>query len=385
VTLTPEQFERYQRQCILRELGAEGQERLLAAKVLIVGVGGLGCPQALYLAAAGVGKLGLVDFDKVDPSNVHRQILFGPQDIGSLKVEAAREKLKRINPDCTIETYPVRLNSRNVLEILRDYDLVLDGTDNFAARYLINDAAVLSGKPNVYGSIFQFEAQISVFGVKGGPCYRCLFREPPQPGEVPSCAEAGVIGVLPGVVGVLQAAEAIKLICGIGEPLVGRLLLFNALGMTWRELRIARDPDCPVCGEMPTIKEPVDYEQHCGPTAAGEEVPAVTAWELAKWLQEKPGEIVLVDVRTEAERKLSRIEGSLFIPLDQLAARFKDLEPYRNKTLVFYCRHGERSARAVRLLRRWGFQADMRNLQGGMIAWSIASSGGHTGAECDKA
>jgi len=372
MSLSAEQYKRYSRQFILREVGVEGQEKLLRARVLIVGAGGLGSPQALYLAAAGVGTIGIVDSDSVELSNLPRQVLYGTRDVGSGKAETAARRLRELNEDVTIEPYGVRLSSENAIGIIRKYDYVLDGTDNFAARYLINDAAVLLGKVDVYGGISRFEAQVSVFGAPGGPCYRCLFPSPPDPGEVPSCAEAGVMGVLPGIVGLCQANEVLKLILGIGKPLVGRLLLFDALEASWREVRLPRNPLCPLCGKERRIKELVDYEEFCG---SGLEtalpVEGVTPVELKELLRGEPGRVALVDVRERDEYKICRLEGSILLPLSSLEERWRELEAYRDRTLVFYCHRGIRSRVAIERLTRLGFQAEMKNLEGGIDAWSL--------------
>jgi len=368
--LTPEEIRRYSRHLIMPEVGTAGQLRLKEAKVLMVGTGGLGSPIGMYLAAAGVGRLGLVEFDVVDESNLHRQLLYGQSDVGRPKLEAAMDRLHDINPYIELVPHAARLDSSNALDIIRDYDMVVDGTDNFPTRYLVNDACVLLGKPNVYGSIFRFEGQVSVFWGARGPCYRCLFPEPPPPGLVPSCAEGGVLGVLPGIIGSLQANEAIKLIVGEGEPLIGRLVLFDALKLKFRELKLRKNPECPVCSDSPTVTELIDYEEFCGlqPVA---EAPAssdidVTPLELKAWRDEgRP--LVLLDVRSPEERAICSIEGSLLIPVQQLPQRLSELDPAR--TIVVHCHHGPRSTRAVHLLRDSGF-AEAWNLKGGIDAWS---------------
>ncbi len=354
---------------MLPEIGVAGQERLKAARVLCLGAGGLGSPAALYLAAAGVGTIGLVDHDEVALSNLHRQLLHGTKDIGRPKTESARARLAEINPHVEVRLHPVRFESGNAEEILRDYDLVVDGTDNFATRYLSNDVAVFAGKPNVYGSIFRFDGQTTVFAPHlGGPCYRCLFPVPPPPGEVPSCAEAGVLGVLPGIVGTMQATEALKLILGIGDSVIGRLVHFDALKMKFREFNVRRDPECPVCGEEPTITAPIDYEQFCqgnapDPTAA---VPQVPVRELEERMKSgRP--MILLDVREPFEFELARIEGASLIPLGELPTRWRELD--REKEIFVLCHSGMRSERAAEFLRSAGF-ARVANVAGGIDAWS---------------
>ena len=367
--LTPEEIRRYSRHLIMPEVGVEGQERLKAAKVLLIGAGGLGSPAGLYLAAAGVGTLGVVDFDTVDETNLQRQILYGQSDVGRPKIEAAVERLTGVNPHIRLVPYEERLDSSNALELFAGYDVVVDGSDNFPTRYLVNDACVLAGKPNVYGSIFRFEGQISVFWGAKGPCYRCLFPEPPPPGLVPSCAEGGVLGVLPGIIGSLQANEAIKLVLDAGEALVGRLVLFDALKMSFRELQLAKNPECPLCGEEPTLTELIDYEEFCGLSA---EPPAAVDWQLAPAeLQaslESGSPVCVLDGRTALETRICRLEGALHIPLNELAGRLEELAA--DKEIVVYCHTGIRSAQAVDFLRRSGF-ARARNLTGGIEAWSL--------------
>ncbi len=368
--LSPDQRNRYHRHLLLPEVGDAGQKKLLNSKVLLLGAGGLGSPAALYLAAAGVGRLGLVDFDKVDFTNLQRQVLFGTGDVGKPKLEAARQRLSDLNPTIQIDGYEVQLTSDNALEILRPYDIVVDGTDNFPTRYLVNDASVLLGKPNVYGSIFRFEGQVSVFGAPDGPCYRCLYPEPPPPGLVPSCAEGGVLGVLPGIVGSLQAMEVLKLILGTGNPLVGRLLLFDGLEMSFRELRLRKNPECPLCGVKKTITGLIDYYEFCG--VRGEEapppdlkVPEMSARELNDRL--KQGEqVFILDVREPHEYEICNIGGYL-IPLGDLPRRVQEIES--SGTVVVHCRSGVRSARAVEFLRQAGFRR-IWNLKGGILAWS---------------
>ncbi len=368
--LGPEEIRRYGRHLTMPEIGIEGQERLKEARVLVVGAGGLGSPLGLYLAAAGVGTLGLVDFDRVEETNLQRQVLYGQSDLGRSKIEAAVERLADVNPHVELVPYPRRLDSSNALEIVADYDVVVDGSDNFPTRYLVNDACVLAGKPNVYGSIFRFEGQVSVFWGARGPCYRCLFPEPPPPGLVPSCAEGGVLGVLPGVIGSLQANEAIKLAIGIGEPLVGRLLLFDALKLEFRELALPKSPDCPACSARPTLTGLIDYERFCGhpPAAATTHAFDVTPAELETALAgARPPR--LVDVRTPLEHRICRLEGSSLVPLQELPRRLDELDPADE--IVVYCHHGNRSARAVEYLRRQGFER-ARNLAGGIDAWSLS-------------
>jgi adenylyltransferase/sulfurtransferase len=370
VELNHEEILRYSRHLILPDVAMEGQLKLKAAKVLCVGAGGLGAPLALYLAAAGVGTIGLVDFDAVDLTNLQRQVLYTTADVGRSKLEVAKERLQAMNPHIEIRTYETRLTRENALDILADYDIVVDGTDNFATRYLVNDACVLLGKPNVYGSIFRFEGQASVFHAKEGPCYRCLYPEPPPPGLVPSCAEGGVLGVLPGVVGTIQAMETIKLILGKGEPLIGRLLLFNALKMQFRELRLRKNPNCPICGERPIIRELIDYEEFCGvrgvEEAPAEVVEEITPAELKRRLD--AGEnIFLLDVREPVEWQICRLEGAVLMPMHTVPARMHELDSA--KEMVVYCRSGKRSAQIVAFLKAAGFRR-VKNLQGGILQWS---------------
>ena len=368
--LSREEVQRYSRHLIMPEVGVDGQRKLKAARVLCVGAGGLGAPAAMYLAAAGVGTLGLVDFDAVDASNLHRQVIYDTTDVGKRKLDAARDRLKAMNPSVKVVTHELALTSKNALDVLKDYDIILDGTDNFQTRYLVNDACVLLGKPNAYGSIFRFDGQASVFAVKGGPCYRCLYPEPPPPGLVPSCAEGGVLGVLPGVIGVIQATEAIKLILGSGQPLIGRLLLYDALQMRFRELKLRRDPECPICGDHPTIHALIDYDQFCGvvpaqaqPASTG--VPEVTVEQLKAKI-DKGDDFFLLDVREPNEYQICRIAGSTLIPLGELAQRTGELD--RNKEMIVHCKMGGRSANAVSLLQQRGFNR-VSNLKGGILAW----------------
>ena len=364
---------RYSRHLILPEVGPVGQRRLKGARVLCVGAGGLGSPAALYLAAAGVGTLGIVDFDVVDASNLQRQILHGTPDVNRPKLKSAADRLNALNPEVRIETHETTLSSKNALELLKDYDVVLDGTDNFPTRYLVNDACVLLGKPNAYGSIFRFEGQASVFATKGGPCYRCLYPEPPPPGLVPSCAEGGVLGVLPGVIGTIQATETIKLILGGGETLVGRLLLYDAWRMRFRELKLRRSPECPVCGDAPTIRELIDYHQFCGVPAAtsapaGLRPEQETTVEELKQRTDRGDAVFVLDVREPQEFQICRIPGSTLIPLGQLASRVDEVvSAGAGRPIVVHCKSGARSAKAVRLLEERGVPAT--NLKGGILAW----------------
>jgi len=374
ISLSSEEYERYNRHLILPEVGVEGQLKLKSAAVLIVGTGGLGSPLALYLAAAGVGRLGLVDFDVVDVSNLQRQVIHGTSDVGRSKLDSARDRIKEINPNVTVDLYETRLSSDNALDILQGYDLVADGTDNFPTRYLVNDASVLTGIPNVYASIFRFEGQVSVFGAPGGPCYRCIYPEPPPPGLVPSCAEGGVLGVLPGIVGSLQASEAIKQILGAGDPLVGRLLLVDALTATFKTLRLRRNPDCPVCGDHPTQTHLIDYEQFCGlpplghPAAMHTDVPEISVRDLAAQLRTAAPPFVL-DVRNQYELDIASIHHDQLIPIHELDNRIEDIEASRSDDIVVLCRSGARSARGTKLLLDAGFQR-VRNVSGGILAWS---------------
>jgi len=378
--LTREELTRYARHVILPDVGIEGQRRLKGARVVCVGAGGLGSPAAMYLAAAGIGTLGIVDDDAVDASNLQRQILHDSAGLGRPKVESARDRLKAINPNVSVEMHHVRLTSENALDILDRYDVVLDGADNFPTRYLVNDACVLLGKPNAFGAIFRFEGQASVFATKSGPCYRCIYPEPPPPGLVPSCAEAGVFGVLPGIVGTIQATETIKLVLGVGETLAGRLLVYDAMRMAFRELKVPKDPDCAVCGPRPTVRGLIDYEAFCGlkQAEAGPDGPAesaehvaldqtITVDELkARWdLGDRP---FLLDVREAVEHQLVQLEGDVLIPLGELIARQQELDPDRE--IVVYCHHGNRSGRATAYLRHNGFP-HARNLRGGIEEWAV--------------
>ena len=366
--LTPGELRRYARHLTLPQVGREGQQRLKAARVLLVGAGGLGSPAALYLAAAGVGTLGLVDHDAVDFSNLQRQVLYGTSDVGRRKLESAAERLGDLNPEVRLTTHDARLTSHNAIEILADYDVVVDGSDNFPTRYLVSDACVLLGKPDVYGSIHRFEGQVSVFHAGRGPCYRCLYRDPPPPELVPSCEQAGVLGVLPGIVGALQAAEAIKLVLGTGEPLVGRLLLVDALTMRFRELTLARDSECPVCGDQPTITRLIDYDTFCGVVPRSEEsgrmnvTPAGLKAEMAQGKK-----LTLLDVREQWEWDLAHIEGSVLMPLSTLPARLGELD--QGSAIVTVCHRGSRATQAARYLKGQGV-ADVRVLQGGIDLWA---------------
>ena len=366
--MTNEQRIRYSRHLIMPEVGAEGQERLNTSRVLCIGAGGLGSPAALYLAAAGVGTIGLVDFDRVDLTNLQRQILHGTDDVGRKKVESARDRLRQVNPTIAIEVHDTRLTSANANELIGRYNVVVDGSDNFATRYLSNDICVWQKQPNVYASVFRFEGQATVFApAQGGPCYRCLFPQPPAPGTVPNCAEAGVLGVLPGIMGSIQANEALKLMLGIGEPLLGRLLHFDALKMKFREFKLRRDPQCPVCGEHPTITEPIDYEQFCG-TAATDHSLEISVQELKERL-DTGAPILLLDVREPVEYDIARMERSKLIPLRELTDRLGELD--RAKEIVTFCHKGVRSALAVDLLQDAGF-TKVRSLAGGIDAWAAA-------------
>ncbi len=358
--LTQSERERYARHLILPEIGEEGQEKLKGSSVLIIGAGGLGSPVSMYLAAAGVGRLGMADFDNVDMTNLHRQVLFGTSSVGQPKLEAARRRLADLNPDVEIVTHQGAVTSDNALELFAPYDVIIDGTDNFPTRYLVNDACVLLGKPNVYGSIFRFEGQASVFFAKQGPCYRCLYPEPPPPQLVPSCAEGGVLGVLPGVIGTIQATEAIKLLPGAGETLVGRLLLFDALSMGFRELRLRKDLQCAICGERPTIQKLIDYEGFCNPMTHGELTPA----ELAAMT-----DALLIDVREPFEWNQGHLDGARHIPLGQLEHNLDSIP--KDRDVVLYCRSGARSGYALEMMHAKGFTR-VKHLAGGIIAWQRA-------------
>jgi molybdopterin/thiamine biosynthesis adenylyltransferase/rhodanese-related sulfurtransferase len=376
VALSQPEVARYSRHLIMPEVGLEGQKRLKAASVLLVGAGGLGSPLGLYLAAAGVGRIGIVDYDLVDYSNLQRQVLHGTADVGRPKLHSARDRIQSINPEVRLDLHETRLTSANALAIFASYDVIIDGTDNFPTRYLVNDACVLLGKPNVYGSIFRFDGQASVFYPGKGPCYRCLYPEPPPPGEVPSCAEGGVLGILPGLIGCIQATEAVKLVLGQGSPLVGRLLLYDALQMSFREFRVRRNPRCPVCGERPTVTRLIDYEQFCGVRGGGEGEPgasatggtgtAMTVEELKQRL-DRGEDLFILDVRNPEEFQICRIPGSTLVPLPSLPQRFGELD--REREMVVHCKSGMRSRKAIQFLREKGFRR-LSNLEGGILAWA---------------
>jgi adenylyltransferase/sulfurtransferase len=370
--LDNDQIRRYSRHLILPEVGLAGQKKICSTSVLCIGAGGLGSPIAMYLAAAGIGKIGIVDFDTVDFSNLQRQIIHGTEDVSRPKADSARDTLKSINPTCNVVLHKTRITSENALEIIAPYDIIVDGTDNFPTRYLTNDACVLLKKPNVYGSIFRFEGQASVFAPHlGGPCYRCLYPEPPPPGMVPSCAEGGVLGVLPGIIGCIQATEILKLALGKGTSLVGRLLLFNALDMKFRELKLRRDPQCPVCGDNPTIKELIDYEQFCGipdePLTPAANPDEVTVQEMKRALDDPKLGIKVIDVRDPDEYEISHIRGVPQIPLGDLSQRFTELDP--NQQLYIHCKSGIRSLKALQFLRQQGFKY-VKSVKGGINAWA---------------
>jgi len=365
LALTSDERARYSRHALLPEFGEAGQERLKAGRVLIVGAGGLGSPAALYLAAAGVGTLGLVDFDEVDLTNLQRQVLYGTSDVGKSKLDVAAARLHDINPHVTVNLHRERFSASNAAELVAAHDVILDGTDNFSARYLVNDACVMGGRPNVYGSVFRFEGQAAVFAAAGGPCYRCLHPDPPPDGLIPSCAEGGVLGVLPGVIGTIQATEAIKLLTGVGEPLIGKLLLYDALRTRFRQITLPRDSNCPVCGDAPTIRTLAEYDVTCAPGTDAAQGEPMTVDELQEWRQAgKPH--VLVDVREPSEHAASSIDGSTLIPLRQLQSRLKDLP--KDRPIVVHCQSGGRSAIAVAMLKVQGF--DAHNLSGGIKAWN---------------
>ena len=373
-SLSNEEVLRYSRHLIMPEVGVEGQQKLKAARVLSIGAGGLGSPVALYLAAAGVGTIGMVDFDVVDFTNLQRQIIHFTSDVGRPKLQSAKEKLAAVNPFVQVRTFEAKLTSENALQIFANFDIIVDGTDNFPTRFLVNDACVFTGKPNVYGSIFRFEGQASVFAAKQGPCYRCLYPQPPPPGAVPSCAEGGVLGILPGLVGLIQATETIKLILGSGDPLIGRLLLVDALGMKFRELKLRKNPDCVVCGNHPTVTKLIDYEEFCG--LRGQEkpvttpppgVPEITVEELKQRLDAKE-DIFILDVREPHEYKICNLNGHL-VPLNDLPKRIQELDGAKEKEVVVHCRSGGRSAKATALLQQAGFKK-AKNLKGGILAWA---------------
>jgi adenylyltransferase/sulfurtransferase len=365
VSFSSSEFARYSRHLIMPEVGLEGQGKLKSASVLIIGAGGLGTPSSTYLAAAGVGRIGIVDFDVIEKSNLHRQVLYSEKDIGKSKADVARERLLEINPNVSVEVHKVRLDSSNALDILGSYDVIMDGTDNFPTRYLVNDACVLLGKPNVYASIFRFEGQASVFYAREGPCYRCLYPEPPPPGLVPSCAEGGVLGVLPGIMGSIQAVEAIDLILGKGRPLIGRLVLFDALDMTFKELKLRKNPNCLVCGPNATVKKLIDYEAFCG-VEEGLGAELEVSPKALKELIDNGREMVVLDVREPFEYEIAHLNNAKLIPLAQLAGRVNELDTAR--PIVVYCHTGQRSAQAVRFLNGLGFKK-AKNLKGGIKAW----------------
>jgi adenylyltransferase/sulfurtransferase len=372
LTLSKDEILRYSRHLIVPEVGMEGQLKLKAAKVLLVGTGGLGAPLGLYLAAAGIGRIGLVDFDVVDFTNLQRQVIHFTKDVGRPKIDSAAEKMQALNPNVEIVKHEVALSSENALGIIKDYDYVVDGTDNFPTRYLVNDACVLLGKPNVYGSIFRFEGQVSIFAYAGGPCYRCLYPEPPPPGLVPSCAEGGVLGILPGTIGLIQATETVKLILGIGEPLVGRLLLYDALGMRFRELKLRKNPECPICGDHRTITRLIDYHQFCGvPQQPAKQESQLTESEIevteVKEKLDRGDKFVLIDVREPHEHQICHIAAAKLIPLGEIGKRLGELDPEAD--IVIHCKSGMRSARACGILRAAGFK-HVRNMKGGILAWS---------------
>ena len=373
IDFSNDEIARYSRHLIMPEVTLEGQKRIKASSILCIGTGGLGSPIALYLAAAGIGRLGLVDFDIVDFSNLQRQILHGTDDVGRKKLNSAKDRIKAVNPNVQVDLHDCLFRSDNAMQLVQNYDIVIDGTDNFPTRYLSNDVCVLTKKPNIYGSIFRFEGQCTVFAPHlGGPCYRCMFPEPPPPGMVPSCAEGGVLGVLPGIIGVMQAIEAIKLVIGIGDPLIGRLVSFDALKLRFKEFKIRKDPTCPICGDHPTIHELIDYDQFCGiPQADAEaakemDVPTITAAELRAKLDHKE-KFVLVDVREPYEYEICNIPGSKLIPLGELPARLSELDSADD--IVLHCKVGGRSAKALKVLQEAGFRK-LSNLQGGITAWS---------------
>jgi len=365
---TREEMLRYSRHFVLPEVGISGQHKLKAAKVLLVGAGGLGSPNALYLAASGVGTIGIVDFDSVDLTNLHRQVIHGTPDVGRSKLDSASDSIRAINPNVRVVQHPEMLRSENALDIVKDYDLVVDGTDNFPTRYLVNDACVLLGKTNIYGSIFRFDGQATVFCTPGGPCYRCLYPEPPPPGTVPSCAEGGVLGILPGLIGLIQATETVKIILGVGEPLIGRLLMVDALSMSFKEVRIRRDPDCPICGEHPTVTSLIDYNQFCGiPKQNSPQGPELELDPIElQAMRERHDPLTLIDVREPHEHAINQIPGAILIPLGELSARLGELD--HAALTVVHCQSGMRSAKACEILRSNGFERVI-NLRGGILQW----------------
>lgn len=371
VNLSQQEFARYSRHLIMPEVGVDGQKRLKASSILLIGAGGLGSPLGLYLAAAGIGRIGIIDFDVVDFSNLQRQVLHGTADVGRPKLASAKDRLNAINPEVQVDLYQERLSSENVMRIFAPYDLIIDGTDNFPTRYLVNDACVLLKKPNVYGSIFRFDGQASVFWPPHGPCYRCLYPEPPPPGEVPSCAEGGVLGILPGVIGVIQATEGVKLLLGKGEPLVGRLLHYDALQMRFREYKVRRNLKCPMCGDNPTIKGLIDYDQFCG--VRGQEAPApkaaggeITVEELKSRL-DRGEKLYVLDVRNPNEFQICKLAGSVLLPLPELGQRLAEVP--KDREVIVHCKAGTRSAKAIQFLREQGY-SNLKNLTGGIMAWA---------------
>jgi molybdopterin/thiamine biosynthesis adenylyltransferase/rhodanese-related sulfurtransferase len=368
--LQPEQFDRYRRHLSLTGVGVEGQTLLLQSRVLLIGAGGLGCPLAQYLAAAGVGTIGIIDFDRVDASNLQRQVLYTTADVGKLKVEVARERIEAMNPDVEVHTHAVALTSENAMELFADYDVIVDGTDNFPTRYLSNDACVLLGKPNVHGSVFRFDGQATVFDARHGPCYRCLYPEPPPPGSVPSCAEGGVLGVLPGLIALIQATETLKIVSGIGEPLYGRLVQYDALRMEFNEFRLKKDPKCPVCGDQPSVTELIDYQGFCGMSIGDEAEIAELSAAAVHSMQERGDDFLLLDVRAPEEFMRTRIEGSKLIPLGELEDRLAEIRDWKKRPIVVHCHHGGRSAKACKLLDEAGF-VRVTHLTGGIEAWSL--------------
>ncbi len=368
--LRPEQFDRYRRHLSLNEVGVEGQTQLLESRVLLIGAGGLGCPLAQYLAAAGVGTIGIIDFDRVDASNLQRQVLYTTADIGKPKVEVARARIEAMNPDVEVRTHAVALTSENAMELFADYDVVVDGTDNFPTRYLSNDACVLLGKPNVHGSVFRFDGQATVFDARFGPCYRCLYPEAPPPGSVPSCAEGGVLGVLPGLIALIQATETVKIITGIGEPLQGRLIQYDALQMEFNEFRLKKDPKCPVCGEQPSVTALIDYQGFCGMTEEGGAEIAELSAAAVQSMQARGDDFLLLDVREPDELMRAQIEGSKLIPLGELEDRLAEIKDWKQRPIVVHCHKGGRSAKACKLLGEAGFSR-VTHLTGGIEAWSL--------------
>lgn len=370
--LSQDEILRYSRHLIMPEVGMEGQLKLKGASVLLVGAGGLGAPLAMYLTAAGVGRIGMVEYDTVDFSNLQRQVIHGTKDVGRKKLDSAFESMRDINPFVELKGYDEPLTSANAMEIFKDYDIVVDGTDNFPTRYLVNDACVLLGKPNVYGSIFRFEGQATVFATQDGPCYRCLYPEPPPPGLVPSCAEGGVLGILPGIIGLVQATETVKLILGIGEPLVGRLMLYDALAMKFRELKLRRNPECPVCGDHRTIHQLIDYQEFCGmPNVEAPAAAVATTGDMdpveVKTKLDRGDNFRLIDVREPHEYQICRIPGAVLMPLGELPRRLMELD--KDDEFVMHCKGGVRSAKAVELMQQSGFRK-VRNMTGGILAWS---------------